>query len=100
MFKSSVSNIHHKIVDAPYSVSSSVGHVGKDVGCWLLSDRCWLLASGCYLLVAGCWLGAAIGCRLLQTAGCYYYKLITDRWLSLLLAAGCWLVLASGRRQT
>ena len=55
---------------------------GKDVGCWMLSDRCWLLASGCYLLAAGCWLGAVIGCGLLLTAGCRC----------------CWLLACAGKR--
>ena len=51
--KSSVSNIHYKIVVAQYIVFSSIYHFGENVGCLLLSDRCWLLAHGCHLLDAG-----------------------------------------------
>ena len=55
---------------------------GKDVGCWMLSDRCWLLVAGFWLLLASCWLLAG---------GCHWLRAAADRWLSLLLAAGlCW----------
>ena len=50
--KTSVTNIHYKIVGAQCIVFSSIYFFAENVGCSFLSDHCWRFAHGSHLLVA------------------------------------------------